>query len=326
MKQVLNQEEIDAMVQAARGIAPDAKAKSVATLWDVRQAGQIGREQMLSISQMHEGFARNLTHSIAAYLRIEFSAALVSAEHLTYGEFLRRIPEVTYLASCALAPVGVTALLQMDLAVALPLIDILLGGDGKAAPVQERPITAIEEQILETVVRIVCRELQIAWKVLSLEFQFEKRCLPEQVARLLSREEKTLCLSFEIKVAESRGTLNLMVPALASNALLRKISTGFTRERSQSSPDAVARLRTLLLHCPFPIDLALTIPAVPVRDLAQLARGGVLITSKNADQPAILRVSGRPMFEAAVVRQSRARAAQLMQFTVEPKSKGGSGR
>ena len=49
---------------------------------NARRAGQIGREQLQAINLLHEGFARNLTHSLGAYLRVVFTATLVSAEHL----------------------------------------------------------------------------------------------------------------------------------------------------------------------------------------------------------------------------------------------------
>jgi flagellar motor switch protein FliM len=152
MKKVLSQEEIDALIRAAR---PGAKAAAprveqpAVVPWDGRLAGQVGQEHMLAINRLHQAFARNLTHALGAYLRIQFEAALVSGEYLSYGEFLQSIPEVTYLASCKLMPVGVSVLLQLDLAVAYPLIDVLLGGEGKGeAPA--RGVTEIEEQILET--------------------------------------------------------------------------------------------------------------------------------------------------------------------------------
>src|ERR1700682_5328118 len=105
MEKVLNQQEIDAMVRAARSggkVEPGAAAESKAEAWDARRAGQIGRQQMQAINLLHEGFARNLTHSLGAYLRVVFAASLVSAEHLTYREFLQNIPELTYLAACRL--------------------------------------------------------------------------------------------------------------------------------------------------------------------------------------------------------------------------------
>src|SRR5437899_8756446 len=60
------------------------------------------------------------------YLRTGFQVAMVSAEHLTYREFLGGIPEVTYLGSCKLAPFSIHGLIQLDLVVAFLLIDVLL--------------------------------------------------------------------------------------------------------------------------------------------------------------------------------------------------------
>lgn len=96
MKKVLSQEEIDNLIRASRlsaeTVAPVVLAPTV-TLWDGRLAGQIGQEHMQAINRLHQTFARNLTHSLGAYLRIQFEAALVSGEHLSYGEFLQRIPK-----------------------------------------------------------------------------------------------------------------------------------------------------------------------------------------------------------------------------------------
>jgi flagellar motor switch protein FliM len=93
MQNELNQEEIDAMVRAARsgGKAEGGRREPKVELWDVRRAGQIGREQLQAITHLHEAFARNLTTALGSYLRVACSAALVSAEHLTYREFIERI-------------------------------------------------------------------------------------------------------------------------------------------------------------------------------------------------------------------------------------------
>jgi flagellar motor switch protein FliM len=114
METVLSQEEIDAMLRAARGDADGGDAGVAAELWDARESGHLAQEQVRAISQPHEVFARNLTHSLGAHLRVEFGAALVSAEYLAFHEFLGSLPEVTYLASFQLSPVGAVAILHLD--------------------------------------------------------------------------------------------------------------------------------------------------------------------------------------------------------------------
>lgn len=314
MEKVLNQEEIDAMVRVARsggGLAAQSPSQSHVELWDVRRAGQIGREQLRAITSLHEGFARNLTHSLGAYLRVVFAAGLVSAEHLTYREFLQRIPETTYLVSCRLNPVGVNAALQLDLKVAFPIIDLLLGGEGKGMAAT-REITEIEEQILDSVARIVCRELGAAWQALALEVVFEERLETGAAHRLMLPEEKTLSLSFEVTMPDVRGGLNVAVPAVVSNALLRKISADWSHRRPRGATDFRQRLMRRLLDCPFQVELGAKDMRVAVSALAELAPGSVLSFARSAAEPASLLIAGQEMFRALPARGGNTRAARVL--------------
>ena len=191
---------------------------------------------------------------------------------------------------------------------AFPLIDVLLGGQGSGTT-PGRQITAIELQILETVMRILCRELQKAWEVLSLEFEFEDRQQTGQVQRLMPSEEKTLSLSFDLTVAESRGTLVLVFPASVSNALLRKLAISWVRAKRRARPDSEQRLRHHLLASPFRLELGIQIAGVPLRDLMILSPGQLLLLKYPAQQPAVLGVSGHELFTASAVRPARLQSA-----------------
>jgi flagellar motor switch protein FliM len=330
MQNELNQEEIDAMVRAARtGGAADASKKKEPRVepWDVRRAGQIGREQLLAITQLHEGFARSLTTALGTYLRVVFSAALVSAEHLTYREFIDRIPETTYMAAILLEPMGVHGAMQLDLKVAFPIIDLLLGGQG-AGLATTREITDIEDPIVESVARIVCRELGAAWQAVKLEVQFEKRMELPQAQRLMPGNEKILSLSFEVSLLEVRGGLNLAVPVSLSHALLRKISAepGDGRPRGASVWREMLKLR--LLECSFPLALEANALTATVGELTAMAAGTVLPLRRSAAQPVSLMVAGVEMCSALPARVVNWRAAQIVEMlapAAENPSEGGEG-
>ncbi|MGD0791112.1 MAG: flagellar motor switch protein FliM [Terriglobales bacterium] len=322
MEKVLNQQEIDDMVRAARsGNAAAGPTGPVVQPWDIRQAGRIGSEQLRAINQLHELLARNLTTSIGGYLRIVFDCSLVSAEYLTYREFLQRVPEKTYLASIDLAPVGATAALQLDLAIAFPIIDAMLGGEGKSGEIT-RDVTEIEEQVLEGVIRIMCRELQTSWQAISLEFNFGARQQILQTQRLMPLEEKNLCLSFEIKMSETRGTLNLAIPAVVSNALLRKISADFSYQRRRNSIEARLQIQKKLLNCFFPVELSMPRLQVPFQNLTDLAPGDLLLFSKDATAPAVMMVGDVRLCSATPVRVGDRRAARVLSFSAPLPSAG----
>jgi flagellar motor switch protein FliM len=318
VRNVLNQEQIDAMVRAARSGGAEAgkgagKEPKVEP-WDVRRAGIIGREQLKAITQLHEGFARSLTHSLGAYLRVVFETTLVSAEHLTYREFLERVPEITYLASCKLEPMGVTGALQLDLKVALPIVDLLLGGQGTGVTAT-REITEIEEQIVESVARIVCRELGAAWQAVDLQVDFDKRMALADAYRAMPAGEKTLSLSFEITMLEVRGGLNLAVPVSVSHALLRKISAEFSDPRGRNVWRE--RVKHRLLECPFQVELGVDGLRASVRELTDLLPGQLLPLRRTVAEPASLLVAGVEMFSASAARCGETRSAQVLELIAE---------
>jgi len=315
VQKVLNQKEIDAMVLAARGGKAGKAGEPLVSAWDVRQAGQIGRAQLEAMNALHGDFARNLTDAVAGYLRASFAAALVSAQNLAYGEFLSQVPDVTYLASFRLLPLGTTGLLQLDLSAAYPLIDVLLGGEGTGMP-PERQITGLEEQILESVVRIICRQLESAWQALAVQCEFAERLPSGPAQALMGPEEKILWLSFELSIGENRGTLNVIVPAVVSGALLRKISVGWVREKRTASPDAQQRLRAHLLNCPFAVELNVIAGGARLRDLLALSPGAVLRLDQAVHQPARVRVSGDELFAATVARAGTSRVAKITQHPI----------
>jgi flagellar motor switch protein FliM len=319
VENVLSQQEIDAMVRAARSGAAIAAQPAGPQLehWDPGSASQIGREQLEAITLLHEGFARNLSNALGAYLRVGFSAALVSAEHLAFREFLQSVPDTTYLASCRLNPIGANAVLQMDLKIAFAIIDLLLGGEG-AALAAVRELTEIEEQILDGVARILCRELGVAWKTLAVEVDFERRLETGAARRLISPEDKMLCLSFEASLSELRGNLNLAVPVTVSHALLRKLAADWSRPAPSAATHWRERLMHLLLDCPVTTELAASGMPLPMSLLSTMVPGEILALSRSASEPASLVIAGLEMFRALPARCANRRAARLLERRLEP--------
>jgi flagellar motor switch protein FliM len=311
MERVLNQEEIDSIVRAARGSNANAQAvRRDVKPCSFRQSGQLTGEQVRAITGLHETFARTLTQSLGAYLRVAFEATLVSVEQLTYCEFLERVPEVTYMVSLHVPQMGTSAGMQIDHSLVFPLVDILLGGNGNCAPL-EREVSEIEEQIMADVARIICRELAHTWGPFTLDLELEARQPPAQIQHFLSPTEKTLCLSFELKLAERRGTLILVIPTAISATLLRKLVADRSYEKPRSISHSSRRLAERMLQCKFPVSLGLIGVEVPIENLLTLQAGDVCDLRVPVHNSASLLVVDRECFAAAPVRSGQHRAAQI---------------
>ncbi|MGB7190462.1 MAG: FliM/FliN family flagellar motor switch protein [Acidobacteriaceae bacterium] len=310
MEKTLKQDEIDALFQAARAKKSAAAADNASRVqsYSFARSGQISNEQMRAISLLNDIFARNLTHNLGAWLRTSFEVNLVSAEQMPFNEYMLRIPELAYVCSVRLDPLRAISILQMDLAPAPAIIDLLLGGVG--APGVLRELTDIEESILSSVAEVICRELSAAWQQVGLSFHFEQRQMQTQIARLMPVTEKTLCLSFEIRMPGTSGILNLAFPAVVSNTILHRLVGDWTRQR-RHAPET--RQRIFERAGKATVGASLQLPSTPVsaREIESLRPGSVLRLRLSANRAAELRVAGVPLFAASPVSRGEHRGAHL---------------
>ena len=321
MEKVLSQEEIDQLFRAAQGAAPETRAalEPVVRTCDFRQTGQLTKLQVQQVTLLHAPFPPNLGNSLGAYLRVGIHANLVAVEQITYGEFLSRLSEQTYMVAISLLPAEEAAAMQLELPILFPMIDVLLGGSGQGLA-EPRDLTEIEEQILESVVALICRELESAWEeTLPLTFRPGQRQKQAQIITMMDAGERVLYLSFEVLLNDIRGLLNLVFPSTVSNVLLRKLASQGTIKRRPSTADSSARLRERLLECGFNVELQLAHIPVRIGEIVDLQPGQIVSLHRAQQDSMSLSVNGRAIFSGVPVSCGPLRGA-LLQEKLEPSS------
>ena len=316
MEKVLGQKDIDALFAQATASEPAMQAGKQAAekpdRYNFGEAGVISPDQMKSISTVNDLFARNLMHAGGAWLRTNFEVALASAEQIFFSDYLERIPEPAYISSLRLEPIGAVGLLELDLALAAPFVDLLLGGTGLAEPA--RQLTDIEEQITLSVTEMLVRELNTAWHGVGLQLNFERRETSAQIPRLMPLSEKIICVCFEIRTSHARGALNVCLPAMVLNTMLRRMNAEDKRPRRRSA-ETRTRIRELLSQVP--VGAVLQFPAVRIsaRELSDLHPGSVLRLPVPRHAAAELRVGGFAFGAARPVRMGEHRGACMESFS-----------
>jgi flagellar motor switch protein FliM len=313
MPKVLSQDEIGALFNAAQ---PGQKSRAATEMkrvekYDLTRSKGLSAEQVRVVDTLHQSFARRLSDSLGTYLRTGCEMSLVSAQQLRYSEFLGRAPEKSYLATLRVLPIDAGALIVMDLSLAFPIIDLALGGSGGDIT-EPRDTTEIEDQIIETTMGLIARVLQNAWaSVAPFDIQFDQRQPLAQAQALMLPNERILSLNFEIGLLDARGALNIALPAVVANALLRKLAAPGSLSERIPSRNTRRKLRQSLLGCYFPLDLSLPISPLPVRKLLELEPEYVLVLPIRADKPVNLNIAGEKMFDAYPVRKGTCKGARI---------------
>jgi flagellar motor switch protein FliM len=318
MEEILNQQQIGALLQKARTSTSAVKApvganeqEQKAISFDVRQSMQLSPSQTRGITAVQETFARGLGDAMSAYLRSGFEAKLASVEQISYSEFLKRLPDLTYLASLRIPSLGACALLQADVPLILQIVDMLLGGTGKEQA-EARDLTEIEEDVFESVTQLLCRELRAAWSsVPEVNFEFDERHKEARSVRLMPTSEKVLSVTFNITLAEVESKLTLGFPSALSAALLRETSVQTTFAEPSNSQKDRARIQELLLNSRFEAELMLPPSPVSVREVFKLQPGNVVVLEVRANEPIHFNVAGKQMFLAVPVGCGSQRGAQI---------------
>jgi flagellar motor switch protein FliM len=160
------------------------------------------------------------------------------------------------------------------------------------------------------VVEIICRELTAAWQPVGLSFNFERRQMQTQVARIMAVTEKTLCLSFEIRMPHSSGLLNLAFPAVVANTILRRLTSDWGRRRRHAG-ETRARMEVSARRIRFGGSLQLPTVRLSASEIEDLEVGSVLRFDLPANTLPVWQVGGQQLFEAQAMRHGLHRGARI---------------
>lgn len=311
MNQVLSEQQIDSILgKAPDGRSPlDAESRTVEPC-DFRNSGQMSQQYARSMHSLYEGFARSTSNSLGAYLRTHFEMTLTSLELARARDFLEAFQETGFIVFLGLEPGASAALVQIDAALAFPIIDVLLGGFGAPAP-GSRELTEIDLEIMEGVAQVLCRQLETTWQPLGISAKVDSQLKVAQAQNVFLPTEKLAVLTFEARLNEATAPVKMAFPAALAGAMLRESSVN-PRRRFQAPADDHVGLRERMLECRFDSTIGLPNLKVPLRELMNVKPGSVLNLRLPVSTPASLVLGERDYFEAIPVRSGKNRAAQLL--------------
>jgi len=283
MGDILSQSEIDDILrQITEGGADhdadsDVPEKKV-RIFDFKRPSKFAKDQLKTINIIHDNYSRLTTNYLTAYLRTLVQVDVIAVDALPFGDFSNSLTNPDVMAIIDFAPLSGSIILEMSPAIAFCCIDRILGGRG--AMMQEiREFTEIESALLERTLVQLLNLYRSSWEnVIDISPRLEKTETNPQFAQVISPNEMVALVTFNIKVAEAEGMMNICIPYMVVEPIMSKLTTKFWYSLAEKEPiaDAKEMLEIKLRNSYIPVKGVLGNTNITVAELLELTTGDVL--------------------------------------------------
>jgi flagellar motor switch protein FliM len=308
----LSQQEIDAVFENLEDRNARTATAQKGVRFDFRRLDRIAKTQLRAIHLLHDTFVRNLGSSLSAYLRSYLTVSLVSVEQLSYAEFLEGLPSPTCITSLGLRPYEGNAVLELNPSIIFPILEMLLGGNGKSPAVLQREITEIEQNVLDGLFRIILNDLKEAWKgVTAIDFNIEAMEKEPQLLQVLAPNEAVVAVGVEMRTGDSTGMMNMAMPAIVIKMMRQNFEQQWSVRRAESSESEQERMQRVLEGAIVEMDSRLEGASLTIEDFLNLHEGDLLEFDHPLERSLDGIVNGKFKFKGQVVSLGHKKAFRI---------------
>jgi flagellar motor switch protein FliM len=321
-EKILSQHEVDALLSAIDSGAGEVPADTSAAPYDFRRPLRLSGERLRGIETIHEEFARSLQAALSGLLRGGVEVKVAGVHQGTLKEFLHSLPRPTVFAALSAEPLEGAFFLEINASVAWPMIERLLGSARVGGWPQDRPLSPLEWNVIDTVLVRATERLREAWApVASAEFKVVRRESDPTVMPLPDAGEAAVSVVLEVVIGDQRGCLNLGFSLRALEGRLVERPSAWPPGPRAADPQGGAALSERLAPAAVRLEASLPVEDVRLREIRELRPGDLLVTHHPHRAPVVVSVEGRPKFEARLGRLKDRKAVHV----VGPVSPGESG-
>ena len=320
MGDVLEQSEVDALLAAvdtgsvaATAGADNASAQQVfgtsgrtqldVQVYDFKRPERVSKDQMRALEGLHEGFGRNFGAALSGYLRTIIEVSVAHIEQLTYSEFIHSLPNPTCFNLLKAEQLDGQLCLEISPLIIYPVIDRLLGGSNADLFIPQRPLTQIEQRLVQRITDRATHFLSEAWSNLTpVTFSVQAFESNPQLVQIVPPNETVVVVGFELKMGNRAGTMSLCIPYNVIEPIMGVLAAQnwFSYQRKGGQEDHLRKLTRNVNSAPVEMRAFLAQTTIRMDDLISLQVGDLITTDKASGRDSLIQIEGRNKFFAQI--------------------------
>ncbi|SDM55463.1 flagellar motor switch protein FliM [Psychrobacillus sp. OK028] len=318
---ILSQSEIDALLSAlstgemtADEMKSEQEAKKIRT-YDFKRALRFSKDQIRSLTRIHENFARLLTTFFSAQLRSYVQISVVSVDQIPFEEFIRSVPHMTLINVFEVPPLEGNILMEINPNIAYSMLDLMMGGKGQAHTKVDN-LTEIETKIMTNLFERSFDNLREAWiNIADIDPILTELEVNPQFLQMISPNETVVVISFNTIIGETSGMINICIPHVVLEPIVPNLSVRYWMQtnKKEVSPEQLAVLQKRVKAAEIPIVAEIGTTDISIEDLLYLQLGDVIQLNTKIDDPLTVKVGGMPKFIGQPGKLKKRMAVQVIE-------------
>jgi len=289
--EVLSQEEIEQLLDAINAGTVNTKVdKSTDTvkikIFDFKRPDRFTRAHIAALNIIHDELCTELTNFLSGYLKGNVLVKVASIDQLTYDEFIRCIPQSTFLSVINLHPLQGSALVEIDPSSYKPMLDMLFGGYGDGTRYKAE-LTNLENFVLEKLIVRSFDGIRDSWKSI-IEFTPELAATENspQNVKITPPGEMVILVTCECKVNDVEGMINICYPYPVIAPIRSKIKSTYYNlgVQAMNKPAKPEAPQTVMDQATIPVSVMLGETSLTLEDIKRMGEGSILELDKTVDQ------------------------------------------
>jgi flagellar motor switch protein FliM len=303
MEKVLSQAEVDALLRGLSDGKIDAEQEQKDDLdgirgYDLTNQDRIIRGRMPTLEIINDRFAKLIRTTMSASLRKVIDVTVTQTEMVKFGEFIRTLPVPTSLHILRMDPLRGHVLLVVESRLVFNLLDCFFGGTGKATiKIEGRDFTAIEQKVIQKVVAMVLKDLELSWKpVVPITFQAVRAEINPQFATIVPPTELVIAIHYDLELDHLIGKITLCLPYSTIEPIRSKLYARYQSEQLEVDLEWIERVKRQLREVEVDILVELGKGHMTGRELLQINPGDTLVLDQYVDDPLLVKIEGVPKY------------------------------
>lgn len=269
--------------------------------YDFKRPERVGKELMGALRSIHEGMGRTFNARLSSLLRTITEVKLVSADQLTYSEFVYSLDTPTCFCALNVEPLEGSWILDVAPELSFTVIDGMLGGDPQPGEHPKRALTEIEQRLITRVISLFLDCMKSAWKnIFDMKTTLRTIESNPQLLQVVPANEVIVLICYEITLNKNRGMINLCIPYnTIESYVVQLTSKGWGGYSAVPPTDETKQvLETRLDNALVELSVTLARSKIKTRDLINLEVGDVITTEHEVDKPIEVAIQRVPKFKA----------------------------